>query len=133
MGYNLALIYMKKIALVLIAMMGFVFAANAQQTKANVPGDNGTVIASITSDSQTSSTITFYNNSTKTIEVCVSVYNSNSGGSKVAEDCFSIPSADAEYSHTETTETLSKGSACSTCTSGCEAKRIEITKVKVQN
>lgn len=113
-------------------MVGFVFVANAQQTKARVPGEDNYVFASVSDDSQASSTITFYNNSTKTVEVCVSVYNSVNGGSKVAEGCYSIPGAAAQGSHSETTQTLSKGWACSSCTSGCEAKRITIDKVTVQ-
>ena len=120
---------MKKLVLVLIAMVGFVFVANAQQDKANVPGDNGnTVLVSVSDDSQTSSTITFYNNSTKSIEVCVSVYNDQ--GSEVGKGCYSIPGASAQGYHSETTKTLSKTAACRTCTSGCEAKRIKITSVK---
>ena len=120
---------MKRITLVLIAMVGFVFVANAQQDKANVPGDNGnTVFVSVSEDSQTSSTITFYNNSTKSIEVCVSVYNDQ--GSEVGKGCYSIPGASEQGYHSETTKTLSKIGACSSCSSGCETKRIKITSVK---
>jgi hypothetical protein len=120
---------MKKLALVLIAMVGFVFVANAQQDKASVPGDNGnTVLVSVSADSQTSSTITFYNNSTKSIEVCVSVYNDQGG--EVGKGCYSIPGASAQGYHSETTKTLPKKAACSSCSSGCEAKRIKITSVK---
>lgn len=129
MGYNLAKKKMKKILLVGLAVIGFAFAANAQQDKASVPGDNGnTVLVSVSDDSQTSSTITFYNNSTKSIEVCVSVYNDQ--GSEVGKGCYSIPGASAQGYHSETTKTLSKNRACSSCTSGCEAKRIKITSVK---
>ena len=63
---------MKKVLLILVALIGISYAANAQQDKARVPGDSGnTVLVSVSDDSQTSSTITFYNNSTKSIEVCV--------------------------------------------------------------
>ena len=123
---------MKKIAMVLIAMVGFAFAANAQQDKASVPGDNGnTVFVSVSDDSQTSSSITFYNNSTKSITVCVSVYNDQ--GSEVGKDCYSVPAADAQGSHSETTQRISKIRGCSTASSGCETKRIKITKVNVRN
>ena len=120
---------MKKVLLVLVALIGISFAANAQQDKARVPGDSGnTVLVSVSDDSQTSSTITFYNNSTKTIEVCVSVYNDQ--GKEVGNDCYSVPGAPAQGSHSETTKTLSKSRACSTCSSGCETKSIKITSVK---
>ena len=120
---------MKKLALVLIAMVGFVFVANAQQDQASVPGDSGnTVLVSVSDDSQTTSSITFYNNSTKSIEVCVSVYNDQ--GSEVGNGCYSIPGAAAQGRHSETTKTLRKKGACSSCSSGCEAKRIKITSVK---
>lgn len=123
---------MKKLALVLIAMVGFVFVANAQQDKASVPSDNGnTVLVSVSADSQTSSTITFYNNSTKSLQVCVSVFNDQ--GSKVGEDCYYVSGAAEQGKHSESTATLSKNRVCSSCTSGCEAKRIKITSVKVQN
>lgn len=123
---------MKKVLLVLVALIGISFAANAQQDRASVPGDSGNaVFVSVSDDSQTSSTITFYNNSTKSVEVCVSVYNDQ--GSEVGKGCYSIPGADAQGYHSETTKTLSKMKACSTCTSGCETKRIKITSVKVQN
>lgn len=123
---------MKKIGIVLIAMLGFVFVANAQQDKARVPGDyDNMVFASVSDDSQTSSSITFYNNSTKSLVVCVSVYNDH--GSEIGKDCFPVPGATAQGSHSETTETLSKAGVCRTCTSGCETKKIKITSVKVQN
>jgi hypothetical protein len=126
---NNATFKMKKLAIVLIALMGFVSVANAQQDKANVPGDSGnTVLVSVSDDSQTSTSITFYNNSTKSIEVCVSVYNDQ--GSEVGNGCYSIPGASAKGSHSETTKTLSKKRSCSTCSSGCETKRIKITSVK---
>lgn len=123
---------MKKIAIVLIAMIGFVSVANAQQTKKAIQGDNNnTVIASVSNDSQTTTSITFYNNSTKPIEVCVSVFNDQ--GSKVGEDCFSVPGAPAQGNHSEKTVRLSKIRSCSSTTSGCEVKRIVITSAKVQN
>ena len=122
---------MKKIALVLIAMIGFVFAANAQQAKASVPGDyNNTVIASVSVDSQTSTSITFYNNSTKTIEVCVSVLNDQ--GSEVGKGCYTVPAA-TQGNHSEKTATLSKIRPCSSYASGCEVKSIKITSVKVKD
>ena len=128
MGYNWAKKKMKKV-FVLAMLLGFVFVANAQQDKANVPGDNGnTVLVSVSADSQTSSTITFYNNSTKSIEVCVSVYNDQGG--EVGKGCYSVPGAAAQGYHSETTKTLTKKGACSSCTSGCETKRIKITSVK---
>lgn len=123
---------MKKLAIFLIAMTGFVFVANAQQDRARVPGDNNnTVIASVSDDSQTSSSITFYNNSTKSIKVCVSVYNDQ--GSKIGEGCYSVPAADAQGDHSEKTVRLSKIRPCSSATSGCEVKSIKITDVKVEN
>ena len=126
---NSAINKMKKLAIVLIAMMGFVSVANAQQDKAKVPGDSGnTVLVSVSDDSQTSTSITFYNNSTKSIEVCVSVYNDQ--GSEVGKGCYSIPGASAQGYHSETTKTISKTGGCRTCSSGCETKRIKITSVK---
>ena len=123
---------MKKVLLVGLAVIGFAFAANAQQDRASVPGDNGnTVLVSVLDDSQTSSSLKFYNNSTKSLEVCVSVFNDQ--GNKVAGDCYYVSGAAEQGKHSETTATLSKGRACSTCTSGCEAARIKITSVKVQN
>lgn len=123
---------MKKLALVLIAMVGFVSVVNAQQDKARVPGDyDNMVFASVSDDSQTSSTITFYNNSTKSLQVCVSVYNDQ--GSEVGNGCYSVSGAAEQGKHSESTATLSKNRACSSCTSGCEAKRIKITSVKVKN
>ena len=120
---------MKNILLVGLAVIGFAFVANAQQDKANVPGDSGnTVLVSVSDDSQTSTSITFYNNSTKSIEVCVSVYNDQ--GSEVGNGCYSIPGASAQGYHSETTKTLSKKEACRSCSSGCETKRIKITSVK---
>lgn len=123
---------MKKLAIFFIAMMGFVFVANAQQDKKSIQGDyNNTVIASVSSDSQTSSSITFYNNSTKTIEVCVTIYNDQ--GSEVGQGCFSVPGASSQGDHSEKTVSISKPRACSSCTSGCEAKSIRITSAKVKN
>jgi hypothetical protein len=123
---------MKKILLVGLAVIGFAFAANAQQDKARVPGDyDNMVFASVSDDSQTSSSITFYNNSTKSIEVCVSVYNDQ--GCEVGKGCYYVSGAAEQGKHSESTATLSKNRACSSCTSGCEAKRIKITSVKVQN
>lgn len=122
---------MKKIAMVLIAMVGFVFVANAQQDKASVPGDNGsTVLVSVSDDSQTSTSITIYNNSSKSITVCVSIYNDQ--GSEVGKGCYSVPAA-AQGSHSKTTQTISKIRPCNSTSSGCEVKRIKITKVNVQN
>lgn len=131
MGYNLAKRTMKKLAIVLIAMLGFCFAANAQQDKASVPGDYGnTVLVSVSDDSHTSSTLTFYNNSTKSIKVCVSVYNER--GIKVGSDCYSVYGAAEHGYHSESTATLYKNSPSGT-TSGCETKRIKIDSVTVQN
>lgn len=108
-------------------MVGFVFVANAQQARASVPGDSGnTVLVSVSNDSQTSSTLTFYNNSTKTVTVCVSVYN---GGNEVGSGCFTVPGAKQEGSHSESSKTLHKTKACSMCSSGCEATGIKITDV----
>ena len=118
---------MKRITLVLIAMVGFVFVANAQQARASVPGDSGnTVLVSVSEDSQTSSTLTFYNNSTKTVTVCVSVYN---GRNEVGSDCFTVPGAKEQGYHSESTATLYKINACRSCSSGCEATSIKITSV----
>lgn len=113
-------------------MLCFVSVANAQQDRASVPGDYGnTVLVSVSDDSQTSSSLKFYNNSTKSLEVCVSVFNDQ--GTKVGEDCYYVSGAAEQGKHSESTATLSKYRACSSCTSGCETKRIEITSVKVQN
>lgn len=123
---------MKKIAMFLIATVGFVFVANAQQDKKSIQGDyNNTVLVSVSDDSQTSTSITFYNNSTNEIKVCVEVYNDQ--GSKLGGDCYTIPAAPAQGSHSETTKKLSKPVACRSATSGCEVKRIKITSAKVQN
>ena len=111
-------------------MVGFVFVANAQQAKASVPGDGNTVIVSVSDDSHTSATLTFYNNSTKSLEVCISVYNDC--GAKVKSECYSVPGASAQGYHSETTKTLYKNCPSGT-TSGCETKRIKIDSVKVKN
>lgn len=123
---------MKKILLVGLVVIGFAFAANAQQDRASVPGDYGnTVLVSVSDDSQTSSSLKFYNNSTKSLRVCVCVYNDQ--GSKVGEDCFDVSGAAEQGKHSESTATLYKKSVCSSYTSGCETKGIKITKVTVQN
>ena len=120
---------MKKITLVLIAMVGFVFVANAQQARASVPGDSGnTVLVSVTNDSQTSSDLMFYNNSTKTVTVCVKVYN---GNNEVGKDYFTIPGAPSQGSHSETPGTLYKTKGCGMASSGCETTRISIEVTKV--
>ena len=122
---------MKKIAMVLIAMVCFVFVANAQQAKKNIQGDyNNTVIASVSNDSKTSTSITFYNNSTKTIEVCVKI--TNDSNQEIGKDCFTIPGAPEQGSHKEITKSISKPEWCRSL-SGCEIKAIEITKAKVKN
>lgn len=121
---------MKKIAILLIAIVGFVFVANAQQAKERVPGDNGnTVIVSVSEDSQTSTSITAYNNSTKSITVYVSVSN---GNTEVGKGSISVPAAE-QGSHSTSTGTISKIRPCSSTTSGCEVKSIKITKVEVRN
>ena len=118
--------------MVLIAMVGFVFMANAQQAKKSIQGDyDNTVIASVSNDGQTSTSITFYNNSTKTIEVCVKVYNDS--GVEIGQGCFSIPGAPKQGSSRKTTESVSKIVPCRGGADGCEVKGIEITKAKVQN
>ena len=122
---------MKKLIVVLIAMVGFVFVANAQQDKAFVPGDDGyAVFVSVSDDSHTSSSLRFYNNSTKSIKVCVSVYNER--GIKVGSDCYSVYGAAEHGYHSESTATLYKNSPSGT-TSGCETKRIKIDSVEVLN
>lgn len=132
MGYNLAKKKMKKILLVGLAVIGFAFAAKAQQDRASVPGDYGnTVLVSVSDDSQTSSSLKFYNNSTKSLQVCVCVFNDQ--GAKVGEDCYYVSGAAEQGKHSESTATLSKKQVCSSCKSGCEAKGIKITSVKVQN
>ena len=132
MGYNRAKKIMKKLFLTCLTVIGFVFVANAQQDKASVPGDGyNTVIVSVSSDSQTSSSLKFYNNSTKSLEVCVSVFIDT--GSEVGEDCFYVSGAAEQGRHSESTATLSKKSACSYDATGCEIKRIKITSVKVKN
>ena len=112
--------------MVLIAMVGFVFVANAQQAKKNIQGDYGnTVIASVSDDGQSYTSITFYNNSTKDIEVCVAIYNDQ--GSKLGENCYTISGAAQG-----TTKRISKPVACGSATSGCETKGIEIKSAKVK-
>ena len=131
MGYNLAPKKMKKLLLLGLAVIGFAFAANAQQDRASVPGDQGnTVFVSVSDDSQASSSLKFYNNSTKSIEVCVSVYNER--GIKVGSDCYSVYGAAEHGYHSESTATLYKNSPSGT-TSGCETKRIKIDSVEVLN
>lgn len=123
---------MKKIALVLIAMVSFAFVANAQQDRKSIQGDyDNTVLASVSEDGQASVSITFYNNSTKTIKVCVEIYNDQ--GAKLGSDCFTIPGAPAQGSHSETTKRISKPVPCRSAASGCEVKGIRITSAKVQN
>lgn len=124
---------MKKIALVLIAMMGFVFVANAQQDKKSVPGDyNNSVIVSVSEDSQSSTSITFYNNSTKSLKVKVSILNDQ--GNEVGNGWFNVPGAPEQGSHSTTTGTVSKISTCRNPeTTGCEVKGIRIKEVKPQN
>jgi hypothetical protein len=123
---------MKKIILLMIAVMGFTFAANAQQDRKSIQGDyDNTVLVSVSYDGQTSTSITFYNNSTKTITVSVSVYNDQN--SEVGKGTFTVPGASAQGSHSESTATISKIRPCSNATSGCEAKRIQITSAKVKN
>lgn len=120
---------MKRITLVLIAMVSFVFVANAAQDRAPISGDSGnTVLVSVSDDSQTSSELTFYNNSTKSITVCVRVYN---GRNEVGSGCFDIPGASAQGSHYECTKTLNKTKGCGMASSGCEVTRIEITSANV--
>lgn len=112
-------------------MLSFVFVANAQQDKAFVPGDDGyAVFVSVSDDSHTSSSLKFYNNSTKSIKVCVSVYNER--GTKVGSDCYSVYGAAEHGYHSESTATLYKNSPSGT-TSGCETKRIKIDSVEVLN
>jgi hypothetical protein len=126
---NNATFKMKKLAIVLIALMGFVSVANAQQDRARVPGDeNNMVFVSVSSDSQTSSTITFYNNSTKTITVNVSVYNDQN--KEIGSGSYTVPGAPSQGNHSESTYTLNKIRACSGGTDGCETKSIKITSVK---
>lgn len=110
-------------------MIGFVFVANAQQARASVPDDSGnTVLVSVSSDSQTSSDLTFYNNSTKTVKVRVTVYN---GQNEVGSDSFTVPGAKAQGYHSESTATLYKTKGCSITSSGCETTRISIEVIEV--
>ncbi len=112
-------------------MLCIVFVANAQQDSKSIQGDSGNaVFASVSSDSQTSTSITLYNNSTKTITVSVSVYNDQ--GSEVGKGTFTVHGASAQYSHSESTATISKISPCRNLT-GCEVKSIRITSAKVNN
>lgn len=124
MGYNAAKRgKMKKLLLVIAIIAGFLTSANAQQDKARVTGDeDNTVIVSVSNDSQTSSSIKFYNNSTKSITVCVSVYNDQNN--EIGKDCYEV--SGRAYGQSET---LSKVRGCGITTSGCEVKRIKITSV----
>ena len=121
MGYNGRKRKMKKLLLVIVIIIGFLTNSNAQQARVQVPGDNGNyVIASVSNDSQTSSSITFYNNSTKSVRVCVSVLNDQY--SEVGRDCYDV--SGKAYGQVET---LSKKRFCESYSSGCEAKSIKIT------
>ena len=124
MGYNRQKREMKKVLLAIAIIMGFFASANAQQDKAIVPGDvHNYVFASISDDSKTSSSIKFYNNSTKSVKVCVSVLNDQN--MEVGRGCYEVPGrANGQV------ESLSKMRACENATSGCEAKRIKITSVE---
>lgn len=124
MGYNRQKREMKKVLLAIAIIMGFFASANAQQDKAIVPGDvRNYVFASISDDSKTSSSIKFYNNSTKSVKVCVSVLNDQN--MEVGRGCYEVPGrANGQV------ESLSKMRACENATSGCEAKRIKITSVE---
>ena len=124
MGYNRQKKKMKKLLLAIVIIMGFLASANAQQDKARVPGDeNNYVFASISDDSQTSTSIKFYNNSTKSIKVCVSVLNDQN--KEIGRNCYEVSGrANGQ------TERLSKMRACENATSGCEAKRVKITSVQ---
>ena len=114
---------MKKLLLVIAIIMGFLTSANAQQAKARVPGEDNFVFASISDDGQTYSSIKFYNNSTKTIKVCVRVLNDQNN--EVGKGCYEVSGrANGQQ------ERLSKTRACESAESGCEAKRIEITSVE---
>ena len=105
-------------------MVCFVFVANAQQARKPVPGDSGnTVLVSVSNDSQTSSDLTFYNNSTKTITVSVKAYN---GNTEVGSGSFTVPGAREQGYHSESYGTLSKFPGCRNTSSGCEVTRIEI-------
>lgn len=116
----------------MIAVMGFTFAANAQQDRKSIQGDyDNTVLVSVSYDGQTSASITFYNNSTKTITVCVSILNDQ--GSEIGKDCYTVPGAPAQGYHSEKKETISKIRVCGSVTSGCEVKGIRITSAKVKN
>lgn len=124
MGYNRQKRKMKKLLLAIAIIMFFLTSANAQQDKARVPNDEDNfVFASVSDDSQTSSSIKFYNNSTKSIKVCVSVLNDQNVA--VGKDCYEVSGrANGQV------ERLSKMRACENATSGCEAKRIKITSVE---
>lgn len=124
MGYNRQKRKMKKLLLVIAVIMGLLTCANAQQDKARVPGDEDNyVFASISDDGQTSTSIKFYNNSTKSIKVCVSVLNDQN--KEVGRGCYEVSGrANGQM------ERLSKMRACENATSGCEAKRIKITSVE---
>ena len=105
-------------------MLGFVFVTNAQQAKKNIQGDYGnTVIVKVSEDSQTSSTLEFYNNSEKSIRVCVKVYNTSS---EVGHNCYNI-SGNARGEE----KSLSKMNPCKANDFGCEVKGIEITSAEV--
>lgn len=128
MGYNRQQ-KMKKIVMALIAMVGFVFVANAQQDVKGFQG--GSVLVSVSEDSQTSATLMFYNNSTKDIRVSVEIYNDQRSG--VGEGTYIIRGAREQGYHSESEATISKIKACGICTSGCEVCSIKITEVKVIN
>lgn len=121
---------MKKIAIVLIAMVGFGFVANAQQDKKSVPGDyNNTVLVSVSDDSQSSTSITFYNNSTKALKVKVSILNDQ--GNEVGNGWFDVPGAPEQGSHSTTTGTVSKYAPCRNLS--CEVQGIRIDEVKAKD
>lgn len=120
--------------MVLIALIGFVFVANAQQDKASVPCDrDNTVLVSVTSDSHDYTYIEFYNNSTKDLKVKVSILTR--GGSEIGNDTFYVRAADEQGSSKKTPgKKIEKIVACKSPStkSGCEVGSIKITKVECQ-
>ena len=113
----------------LIATVGFVFVANAQQDKKSIQGLKEGLV-----EFKDPEFPIMLDNLERASHADIGINNNyNDQGSKLGGDCYTIPAAPAQGSHSETTKKLSKPVACRSATSGCEVKRIKITSAKVQN
>ena len=123
---------MKKLAMILIAMVSFAFVANAQQDRKRVQGDNNgnMVLVSVSEDNQTSAILKFYNNSRKDVKVSVEIYNDQR--SCIGNGTYTISGASEQRYH-ESERTISKIPASRICTSGCEVCSIRIIEAEAIN